>query len=68
MKLELSKNILEHESHWRKPIDNDILESFSAKDLALFDQNGYKMTDMEQLYCDKNFPGKANTYLSLIHI
>ena len=29
---------------------------------AVFDQNGYKMTDIEVLYCNKNFPDLCSKY------
>lgn len=29
---------------------------------SLFDQNGYKMTQVEQMYCSVNFPTKASVY------
>ena len=29
---------------------------------SLFDQNGYKMTKVEQMYCSVNFPTKASVY------
>ena len=57
-------NIFEMKNCYTEPIGE--VKHFSKEKIydmcSLFDQNGYKMTDMEQLYCDKNFPGKANTY------
>ena len=61
MKLKLLDNRLSIDSYWTKPISQHILDSFTADDLALFDQNGYDLTPVEQEYA------KANG-LSLIHI
>ena len=61
MKLKLLDNQLSSDSYWTKPISQHILDSFTADDLALFDQNGYDLTPVEQEYA------KANGYLPKEH-
>ena len=54
MKLELTNNSLATQTHWTKPIDQELLDSFTASDLSLFDQNGYDLTLVEQAYAKAN--------------
>ena len=64
MKLELTNNSLASQTHWTKPIDQELLDSFTASDLSLFDQNGYDLTLVEQAYAKANgYEPKEHRYL-----
>ena len=64
MKLKLLDNQLSSDSYWTKPISQHILDSFTADDLALFDQNGYDLTPVEQEYAKANgYQPKEHRYL-----
>lgn len=64
MKLKLTNNSLTTKRHWNKPISDNVLNSFTAKDLALFDQNGYDLTIVEQEYARVNgYEPKEHRYL-----
>jgi hypothetical protein len=51
--LSLSTNKLTIDGYWQRPI-NKTLFSPTIADLALFDQNGYDLTDLEQRYAHQN--------------
>lgn len=62
--LSVSKNIFTPKGYYTKPWKG--LENFQSETInsmcAIFDQNGYKLTDIEQLFCNDNFPGLASKY------
>lgn len=49
----LSSNRLTIDGFWQLPIDKTLF-SPTALDVALFDQNGYDLTDLEQMYAYHN--------------
>jgi len=51
--LVLTTNTLDSEGYWTKPIDKITFMPIPA-DVALFDQNGYDLTDLEQHYANAN--------------
>ncbi len=50
--LDLTDNQLNPNGHWSQPIEKPCPPL--ASELALFDQNGYDLTDLEQLYAEAN--------------
>ena len=60
----LTDNMFISNGHYTKPWNG--LDQLSEKTIyemcAVFDQNGYKMTDIEVLYCNKNFPDLCSKY------
>ena len=50
--LDLTDNQLNPNGHWNQPIERSCPPL--ASELALFDQNGYDLTDLEQLYAEAN--------------
>lgn len=62
--LSLSNNQFTSNGYYEKPWKG--IEEFTHETLtemcAIFDQNGFKMTGIEQLYCNQNFPGLATVY------
>ena len=64
MKLVKTNNTLNVDHHWLEPIDQSLLDSFTAQDLALYDQNGYDLTLVEQAYAKANgYTPKEHRYL-----
>lgn len=56
LKLELTENKFFEFSCWTKPIE-DVSILKNPKSLELFDQNGYHLTEIEQVFCKKaKFP------------
>ncbi|WP_297325197.1 hypothetical protein [Nitrosomonas sp.] len=57
--LDLTNNQLNPQGYWNQPLES--LDSPTAHELALFDQNGYDLTDLEQRYAIMNLtPAKAH--------
>jgi len=52
MTLKITENQLDNNGYWDRAIDSAFVPNHN--DLALFDQNGYDLTDIEQLYAVKN--------------
>jgi len=52
MKLESTKFQFNQSPYWSKPIDHKYEPT--VKDVELFDQNGYDLTPLEQMYCQAN--------------
>ena len=50
----LTNNQFDPNSHWDKPIEK-ILYQPTVEDVALFDQNGYDLTDLEKHYAYSNW-------------
>jgi hypothetical protein len=53
MRLSLTENKLSPEGHWTNPVDKVVFIPLPA-DLALFDQNGYDLTDLEKRFAMSN--------------
>jgi hypothetical protein len=49
----LTKNQFNSDGFWSKPIDK-LLFIPTVEDVALFDQNGYDLTDLEKLFANSN--------------
>jgi len=58
--LKLTDNKLSPISHWGIPLER--LEVPSAKELDLFDTNGYDLTLLEQSYAEVNSPASSHRY------
>jgi len=60
----LTTNTFEMNGYYTEGVG--IFKHFSEKTIydmcAIFDQNGYKMTEVEKVFCDHNFPEKAKDY------
>lgn len=57
--LDLTNNQLNSQGYWNQALDE--LHPPLAGELALFDQNGYDLTDLEQRYAEANLtPAKAH--------
>ncbi len=57
--LDLTDNQLNTQGYWNQPLQS--LDFPTARELALFDQNGYDLTDLEQRYAVMNLtPAKAH--------
>lgn len=57
--LDLTDHQFNQEGYWNRPLDS--LNPPMAHDLALFDQNGYDLTDLEQRYAEINLtPAKPH--------
>ena len=60
----LTDNMFISNGHYTKPWNG--LDQLSEKTIyemcGVFDQNGYKMTDIEVLYCNKNYPDLCSKY------
>ena len=60
----LTSNTFEMNGYYTKGVG--IFNHFSEKTIyemcAIFDQNGYKMTEVEKVYCDTNFPNRVKEY------
>ncbi len=57
--LDLTNNQFTPSGYWNQPLDS--LNPPTARELALFDQNGYDLTDLEQCYAEVNLtPAKAH--------
>lgn len=64
MKLELTSNNLNDERYWTNPIPEKILDGLGARELSLFDQNGYDLTYVEVQYATANgYEPKSHRYL-----
>jgi hypothetical protein len=50
--LDLTDHQFNPKSHWDQPLETASIPL--ARDLALFDQNGYDLTDLEQRYAEAN--------------
>lgn len=50
--LDLTDNQFNPQGYWEQPLD--MSSPPQARDLALFDQNGYDLTDLEQRYAKVN--------------
>lgn len=51
--MRVTKNQLDANGFWQVPLDDDYTPTI--KDLALFDQNGYDLSPLEQIYSKVNF-------------
>ncbi|MBY0475897.1 MAG: hypothetical protein K2Q13_12740 [Nitrosomonas sp.] len=57
--LDLTNNQFTPNGYWNQPLGS--LNPPTARELALFDQNGYDLTDLEQCYAEVNLtPAKAH--------
>ena len=56
----LTNNSLDKTSHWSIPLDR--IESPVARELELFDTNGYDLTLLEQRYAEINHPASKHRY------
>jgi len=52
MRLALTQNKFNSNPYWSKPISQEIIPSIEQ--IELFDQNGYDLTPLEQLYAEAN--------------
>jgi len=50
MQLKITNNQHDPDPYWETPIPSWLLDKFTRDDIALFDQNGYDMTVVEQCY------------------
>lgn len=57
--LTLTDNTLDKTSHWNIPVEG---QAPTAKELELFDTNGYDLTLLEQRYAEVNKPATAHRY------
>lgn len=56
----LTNNTLQRTSHWAIPLDR--FEPPVARELELFDTNGYDLTLLEQRYAELNHPASKHRY------
>ena len=58
--IQLSHNKLNSNPHWSIPVDRK--EVLVARELELFDTNGYDLTLLEQRYAELNHPAAKHHY------